>query len=693
MSKWLDKFLQEQKITKLARNIEASYVEHLSRLIEGKSNKFSSIEDALKDFSERLGLSNSEMLSLKKKAMKKIAEQNKIFKIAQIKQKLETLKEEGITDPKAVSFMAKSKGKHQKDTASPFSLNEKEGDQIVEILNQKKKEYDSRSQEVQNSEFSSSLTAHVRNRLQKVAEEFGKVLPFEKPSLESLDLLKKELSPLDTTDAFKAARIAYKFSSLSGGSPKAGAPVKVQTFEYAPLAPEVIKLMNENLRDQISKEMNFDEWISFLKESTQEVPEGSQIIDKLEKMKNQLVGEDKYNLPEDKPRVRREISYLLERLPQSFQKIVLRLISRGEYRRFLTRREDAEHSKLYSSSYQRSSFLLMDSFGILQTVIPKFSSKESKIELAKKIVSLKKKTFSAEEFKELLQSTGNNYIEKETKEDTSKQVIEWGPASNQKLAVEISNVQNPNYKPLIPNKTSTGFEDQHNQMVGFHNKIADAISEGLPLAYEPQEDGSVKPLSIHDLSSKREDYTQPKIGSESKIDNKNLGLHPSFSAQKLPSLQQNKSQKGTGSSILDQILNKKKEQKSNESSDLGTDSLLQDLLNKKSNVISKALQKLAEVGSWVSDKGQAFSTEEQMKESFRSEWLKKFEDQIVEILANNLQKQLKSGQASPQPVKKELEDESEEQKLPLAAHIKTKLRQLKANKHTAIKNRIEKLIK
>ena len=69
---WLDKFLDE-KLLKVAKNVEASYINHIVRIFEGKSEKFSSIDDALTDFSSRLGLSSLEFDSLKKQAMVKMA--------------------------------------------------------------------------------------------------------------------------------------------------------------------------------------------------------------------------------------------------------------------------------------------------------------------------------------------------------------------------------------------------------------------------------------------------------------------------------------------------------------------------------------------------------------------------------------------------------------------------------------------
>lgn len=705
MSKWLSKFLQDQKITKLARNIEASYIEHVSRLLEGK-DKFSSIEDALKDFSERLGLSNSEMLTLKKKAMKKIAEQNKIRKIAQIKQKLETLKDEGITDPKAIRFMSNSKGKHNKDTASRFTLDEKDGDELVELIKQEKKEYgvDSKDQATQNNEFSTSLTSHIRNRIQKVAEEFGKVLPFEKPSFESVKLLQKELSPLEsTTDAFKAARLAYNFTSLDGGQPKAGSPVKVKTYEYAPnLAPEVIKLMNENLRSQMTQEMNFDEWISFLTENTQEIPQSADTISKLKKMKSFIVGEKEYNI--DTHSVDGSIKSFLEKLPQSFQKIVLRLISRGEYRQFIPVKEGKKRENIYRTGYQQSSFLLMDSFGLKKTVIPKFTSNATAVALAKKLDASGKTELSVEEFKDLLTSTDNKYVEKETGDEATKTWVVWGEGPSRRMEIKLLNSGNPSYKPLIPSKTPSSFDDRHDQMVGFQNKIADAVSEGLPLVYEPQQDGSSKPLSIHDLAKKKEDYTQSHIGSEEegKVENKNMGVHPSYSIKGIATPQISKKDKKNQLPSWVPSPGKKEVTHNPVALDIGQadEDLGEDTFptDKKSAIIKKTLQKLAEMGSWISDEGKAFTSEEQMTQSFSSQWFEHFEDQVVEILTKNLQKQLKSGQQSSNQEKEEkLVDKStdmdKEEKLPLAAHIRTKLRQLKANKNPAIRNRIEKLIK
>ena len=703
----LDKILQEKTI-KLARIVRASYIEHVVRLFEGKSNKYSSVESALQDFAQRLGLDNNELGQLKKQAF---------IKMAQLEQQhtLNKLEDEGITDPKAVSYMAKQKNKHTDNTSSPFSLNKQKAAPLIEELKKRHPQEEAPGVEDQTNELGSSLSggsfASLGNdALRKIAEEFGKILPFGGPSQEALEDLKSELGEIDLDTPYKAARFGFNFTNLQGGFPKPNTPIKVTTYQYSFLKDNFVKIINDDLKKHLAQEMPFDQWIAFLEEKikSKEIhhTEGWGLVDKLKKMQRQLFGDETtapYSIDETAKRVPTQVRNILKWFPVSYREKILRMLAEGKYRHILTEASGREHANVFPTSYARSSFVLMDSFAPYSAISIK-PDKDLLKALLTSVVTNKKQEYSNDEFKTLLDSLGIKYTEKPASREYQAMNL------HSKVQIKVENSKNSSYKPLTFDKEAVDVNDKEALLEKFNDHLFNAIREDLPLAYETQPDGSTKELKLSDLGGAKKDLTlssishKDEVGNEVDVPNPKAGMHASFEGS---ISQKSKPAEGpknipTGISFEDMSPTAKpKEKKEKEKStaptgDFDFSDMLEKLKAKKLKGLGSVLnilQKYASSGLWMDGKGRSFDSEENLRKTLESEMIQESASSIVDKAVQMSMSGLTSAPESPISKQPRVIEEAEEDKLPLAANTILRLRIVASKTHNShLKTKINQII-
>jgi hypothetical protein len=218
----------------------------------------------------------------------------------------------------------------------------------------------------------------------------------------------------------------------------------------------------------------------------------------------------------------------------------------------------------------------------------------------------------------------------------------------------------------------------------------------MPLAFEPQADGSLKDMKLFDLGESKRDLTQSKIKKDDKvIENPLGGLHPTFQG-KAPLRQLHEDTQEHAKKMI-----KTKPQAAEPPTvDLGLTSeeaaeakkphdLLKFLQNKsKQSKIKAIIQKYSSKGMWLDDKGRSYSSEEDMKKVLYKEMIKDSEKEIVDRAVKAGMDQLKS---VPVELPKKKQKPQEDEKLPLAA--KTKLKTLiSSTSNPRLKVRLAKLL-
>lgn len=730
---WLDKFLDE-KAVKIARTIRASYIDHAVRLFEGKSKKFSSVDDALQDFAQRLGLNASELESIKKEAMAKIAQHTP-------PSTLEDLKEEGITDPKAIEYMSKAKGKHTKDSPSPFNLTKDKAKPFVDELKRRRNllQQEAPTAEQQSNELGTSSgggdgsSFASSQLLQKTAEEFGKILPFGEPSMESLEGLKKELGEIDIDTPYRSSRFGFQFTDMkSGGLPKAGQPIKVTTYQYSFLKDEIIKIVNEDLRKQLEQELPFDKWTSFIEEKvkSKEIPatEGWHLVDKIKSMQSKLIGDEKtrpFFVEEKKKRVSEQIKNILRWFPVSYREKILRMLAEGKYRHLHSEASAKNAERTFATGYRRGSFVLMKSFSpyVSISVRPEGTQRN---ELLKAVVTNKKpdgssvQEYSNEEFKNLLNSLNIKYTEAPASQEY--QILPL----HSKIRIKVENTKNTNYEPLTLDEEFVDIKDNEGLLEKLNDHLFDAIRQDAPLAYEPSQSGAQTPLKLLDLATSKKDLTLSTIphkdaeGKESDLPNPKAGMHTSFEG----SIEQ-KDKPPEGPKDLPEGINfddmplmqqpKKKREAPAPASEFDFQKMLDEIQSPKVKklkdigTVVRILKKYAAVGLFMDSKGRPFNSEEQMKKTIFDELFKESTSQIIDKVVQlnlaiiesakgiSLPQSSQNEEGIEEPVKKMTPpmkpiEEKEEDKQPLAAQTIVKLRAILAKtKNPHLKQTIDKL--
>lgn len=590
---WLDKFI-DQKLVKIAKDVQGNYIEQLARIFEGKlSTKFSSIDEALQDFASRLGLVPEELETLKKQAFIKIAENKKT------QQTLQKLKNDGITDPKAIRFMSKSKTKHTSETSSPYALNQQQGEQLAEVLEEQKSKLtttDDQNQLNEMSKFSNTRRADFPS----------KVFPFDQPSIEQIV---KELQERKPEKEFTTARTAFKFRNIEriGGKssfpevPKS--PIAVTIFSYAVIKDKVKDFLSKDLLKLLATELDFDQWSEKIAKLALD-SDRPRLEARLDEVKNLLQSEQADFLGKGKGK---GVDFI-KLLPISYQDEVIRILASGRYKHLI--REKGGKS-VFSSSYEKSTFVLMKSFGPYKKINIIEKNKELLNKFLRSIISeqhiqqLKEGqeiviNLEYDQARKFLDDAGAKYKEVPTTEDDPSTIS----VKDGKIKVNIASKPNDDYQPLTLEKSIQDPQQQEEMAFQLSEAIYEASRANLPLAFEAQEDKGTtffEGRSLNDLATRRMDFLDPIMKKDEKLfPNPNAGLHPTYKGE-IP-------KKRTPPPGL-----------------------------KMSSKLVATLKKYAEYFEiWLDDQGRFFSNEDQLRNTLVTEMLDQQQQTIIDEVVKNV---------------------------------------------------------
>lgn len=730
--RWLDKFLNSDKMVKLAKQIEASYIDHVRMIQEGKGlAKWSSVEDALQDFASRHGLTPREVRALR--TATKTAQQ-----VPTQETNLQTAEDEGLGS-QALEFMSNAKHKHTENTNSPWVLNKKDAPLAKKLRSKETSKHDLHEQneiDTQGNEFlSSQNTAAYIAGLRKFSGEFGKLLQLPAGvAQESMPKLEEELKGLDWTSDYKILRHAFRFTGLSGKPLRVpGEPVKVTIYEFAVHKRKLAELINEDLRQQLSQELPFEEWIQFL--STLKDPRAQSLQRKLVQMYRDLFHDPAAVKSKSDRTLSEDVRVILQFFPTSYQRKILELLAEGKYR-YVTVEKGRGFSNTWRTTYEKGRVVLMESYEPFVRTRPIFENAEQAATLRQALVDKGQKEYTDEEFKALLQSLNISF--EELSSFKKQQPLSMG--KEDKNPILVHNKPNEKYRPVTnklsaneshdPDRAESQLVDLNNHFVSTLRrdieqlrKAQTALQKGkkievqlTPLAYEPQPDGSTKELNIFDLEKK--DYTAKTIpfGEGEKatlIQNPNAGLHSSFSG----SLAQPDMKAGRNKVDLpgtqqttewDDVPHKESKKKKTRTpsdewanyADKSPEELEKELASlkklKESRVdfIKHQLVKLAEAGTFVDGEGRIFHSEEEVQDTLFGEMLEEARPDILKQVMAELEKWLeqapKANVPTPQPTnmsivqtpdevednEESLSEEEQSNELPLAASTTLRLKRL-----------------
>jgi hypothetical protein len=589
------------------RKIFASYVQEVVRLFEGKSNKFSSVEDALNNFRNRLGLSDQQITAIVKEAHHKVAyniypDQSQQTSSDPMEQKLA---EEGIDNQKAIEFMAKSKNKHTKETGSPFVIDKQKGNSIIENLDKNKSNPEIK-QEDQTNSLSTDTVAMLR-RLKKLAAEFGKVLPFpgQLPSKEMIPKLQQELETLELDTPFKISRYGFEFTSLSDGPIRPNEPIKAKIYLYSFYKDKMVEQINKDLKEHLQKELPLSQWIEYLKAgiASNDIPGeiGRHLVTKLEKIHRQLYGEEKYEVDPTAKRQSEQIKKLMQWFPASYQKQIIQMMASSQYR----------NMEKFSTSYVASQFVVMDSFAPFANIEFDKTDKEKLKQLVKYIVENDKFSFTNQQFKDLLSTLQIQYTLVPTSETLQSVTL------HPKLKPIEIKTENSNYKPL------TGADVTPEKL---HDHVMTAALDDVPLAYLQHEDGSQTPLSILDLGKQKIDFTKDKItisadDKQYQVANPRKGLHQSYVGD-LPTEKR-----------IDRTRLPSKPKEQLDTKPMSEEELIRSLIGNLKNQLTK----VANGKIYIDFEGNKYSAEQQMKQQiFEKMWNQSKQEVIDTVVKQNM---------------------------------------------------------
>ena len=680
---WLDKFLNDEA-AKIARTIRASYIDHVARLYEGRSTKYSTVDAALDDFATRLGLNKNELESIKKEAQVKIAQ----------KSTLEKLKDEGLDNPKAVKFMAKSKNKHTDDTMSPFSLNPEKGKALLNEIEEKQKQKPDIDESSQKNELSGTASLDRRIKyLQKLAQEFGKILPFTgAPSKETIEDLKRELGTELQVQEAPETTYSFNFTAFDSKSyPQPNKPVKAKIFRYVTskaIKAKLVRIINEDLREHLKKELPISEWKTFIQSQVSggqmSSLDGSNLVQKLDSLERAILGtptSEPKLVDTTKPRAKtiKQLKEILPFFPRSYQEKILRMLAEGRYRNLLAEGAFA-HEDIFSTGYARASFILMSSFAPFKAITFKGIDKDKLKLLLETIVKNRKQEYSNEEFKSLLGELGITYDEVPTKQEAQELRL------HSKIRITVDNAKNDGYKPLEFKEEATNKESL---LESFHDHIFDALRNKLPLAYETQPDGAQRELYLDDLGDTKKDFTLSTIphedaqGKITQVENPSAGMHKSFEGQFSPKEAPRQAlslPEGTAEFSDVQPKQKPKLKTTEKPTETPPEDSFKKLFEemqknkakglKNISSVMRILEKYATGGLWMDIEGKGYDSEAQLKQSLSMEALEKIGPEIIDEAVKSAMSEIGTAQLpTPEKTKK-----IEEEQIPLAANTVQKLR-------------------
>ena len=520
MDRWLDKFI-ETKLVKIAKDVRASYIEQLARIFEGKLNtKYSSVDEALDDFASRLGLQASEVALLKKEALAKVAQKT------QSDPALEKLKDHGITDPKAIRFMSKSKHKHTQQTSSPFAINQQQGDQLAEKLKQQQQDdHETPKDENQQNELTKSGTL-------RIADLPKKVFPFEQPSFEQIV---KELQERKPIKQYRTARTAFKFRSIDRSRAnfpvEVGSPIAVTIYAFAFHKDKVIDFITKDLLKILSSELKPTEWAQKVQHFAKEV-DRPVLLERLNEI-NELLKKEHVDINKKDKMIE-----FIKLLPISYQDEVLKLLASGYYKHLIPEASGRTHAYVFSSRYEQSTFVLMKSFAPYKQLAITEKSKEKLGAFLTGLLSDENKqalkagqqvliNLSFDQARDLLDKNGTEYKEVAGVEDESESNFLGG-----RLKVNIESQANKDYQPLVLEKSIKDPKQQEQMAAELTNAIHEASRANIPLAFEAKDHEGVTSYegkSLGDLTLEQTNFLNPTIEKDKKvIQNPLSGLHPTY---------------------------------------------------------------------------------------------------------------------------------------------------------------------
>lgn len=677
-----DYFLKAELI-KIARTKSASYADHLAKILEAKTTKYSSIEDALSDFASRLGINESEIETLKIAALEKQAQL-----LPKNNPDLQKLKDEGLLNSKAIEFMGRQKNKHTKDSPGPFAFNKQRAKEIVEELRrQHQTPSNTPGVETQNNEMATALTSNLK--LKMILEKYAQKVLDLKPSMENIEKLRKELAGGEIETGYKISRYGFEFSDIDGGFPKANSTIKVTAYEFSFNKDRLIKEINSTLKKQLEEDLSFDGWMKFIEEKMNEgLIEGKigyDLLDKLSLLKKQIFGTEEDLIdPTKKKYTSVALKKVLKLFPTSYQEKILRMLADGEYRHLLPEASGRLKAEVYPSSYRKSSFIMMSNFAPYQALFIDPTRDQLK-GLIKKVVELKKANWTSAELEGILKELEIKYSKKPSVKSSQKLPL------HERVVIKVENEENLDYKPLTLESTPSSLEDQERLLQNLHNQVFEAVRADYPLAYKPTSEGEHQELRLSDLE-KDLDLTQStlstKIDQDQKIEieNRNLGLHPSFKGKverkKDKGLLTSPTKKPTTEKPLIQDQGPKEEVETPKEDSIKVSPSFQDLLQKLKQKKSdlRTFTKVAESGLFMDDQGNRFSDLNSMRSKLLGEMAIEMKPEILSRVSSALQSLIAGSEIIELPVKKPLP----KQELPLAAKLKLKILQKTSSKRAKI---------
>lgn len=590
---WLDKFI-DQKLIKIAKEIRANYVEQLAKIFEGKLNtKFSSIDEALTDFATRLGLSSGDLQTLKKEAQIKATLHKQASKnTEQIMQKLQ---DDGITDPKAIRFMSKSKNKHTLETSSPYALDQKQGEELAKLLEDQKEKYTTPDDQNQLNEMSKSATL-------KQADFPKKIFPFDKPSIEQIV---KELEERKPIKQYRTARTAFKFRSIEkigskGSFPTAtGSPIAVTIYAFAFHKDKVIDFITKDLLKVLSSELKPTEWAQKIQHLAKE-SDRPLLLERLREI-NELLTKEQVDINKKDKMIE-----FIKLLPISYQDQVLRLLASGYYKHLIPEASGRTHAYVFSSRYEQSTFVLMKSFAPYKQLLITEKNKEKLGQFLSLVLSEQDKQtlktgqnikldLQFNQARSTLDAAGVEYKEVTGTEDSTEINFAGG-----RIQINILSIINDDYQPLTLEKSIKDPKEQEAIAAQFTDAIHEASRANLPLAFEAkQHEGTTffEGKTLNDLTIEKTNFLDPNIKKDQiLIPNPMAGLHPTYKG-KIPEIKT---------------------------------PLTGPTLPKLSNKLLTTLEKYAQhVEIWLDDQGRFYSNQDQLQNIIVAEMMEHEEEDII----------------------------------------------------------------
>jgi len=690
---WLDKFLQSEKITKLAKHIEASYVDQVRLIQEGKTlAKWSSVEDALQDFASRHGLTSKELSTLKRAASEKTA----AGKIRTQEENIALADKEGLGS-QALEFMGKAKNKHTQDSPSPFVISPDEAEELKKLKSDKENlKHDLNNNGIDDAnEFVLSQQASRLLLLQKAGE--GKILNLpvtDKPTSEQVQELLKEFTAESTERPYSIARLGFKFTSFQDTRPVENAPIKVTILNYVAHKPALADAIAVDLINQLNQElplvrtpdMEWDGWLSFISKEYEKTKDPKLNMLRVELTKLHDLVTKGITLPfsrEDKAVNPKEIPSIMKRFPASYRRKIIQLVAEGSLRHHLSKEYGVKHPIAFSSGYPIASFALMQSFSPFTESKPVFTDEAQKTLFEKQLADKAtvradgRKMIDPDSYKEILDSLQIQTSSKEVQRPLSSVKIGDEP-------IYVKNQANDSYQPKTYNLSAGAeVEDIENYLIDLSDDLM-ATMHGNPVLGYLQIEGKNVKVTLDDVLNRKVVVDGKEY--EIRKDNKD---RLDFTAQPNYGLAPRSSTTPWWSSFASQVGKTKQfgkpspkqspapstSSESPQSSSIDWTSLI-----KKQSTATYLHKFAAEVPQFMDSKGHPFTSEKDLKQALVSEMLEELQNdkEMVDLIVTKVMAWVdKLPEAKEQKTQAPLPTSEE---LPLAASSITRLKKIASPK-------------